>query len=74
VKNRQWPDHPQARHWALRFATADMVIALAMAFLVKAAILDLAGGAFHGRGLPLVLPCWRQGRVPYSRAPWPVRW
>ncbi len=54
VKTRQWPDHPQARHWALRLATADMVIALAMAFLVNAAILVLAGGAFHGRGLPLV--------------------
>jgi manganese transport protein len=54
VKTRQWPDHPQARHLALRLATADMVIALAMAFLVNAAILVLAGGAFHGRGLPLV--------------------
>ena len=54
VKTSQWPDHSQARHWALRFATADMVIALAMAFLVNAAILVLAGGAFHGRGLPLV--------------------
>jgi len=47
---------------------------LAIAFLVNAAILVLAGGAFHGRGLPSMLPCWRQGRVPQSRAPWPVRW
>ena len=54
VQTRQWPDHPQARHWALRLATADMAIALAMAFLVNAAILVLAGGAFHGRGLPVV--------------------
>jgi len=54
VKTRQWPDHPKARHWALRLATADMAIALAMAFLVNAAILVLAGGAFHGRGLPVV--------------------
>jgi manganese transport protein len=54
VKTRQWPDHPKARHWALRLATADMAIALAMAFLVNAAILVLAGGAFYGRGLPLV--------------------
>ena len=74
VKTSQWPDHPQARHWALRLATADMVIALAIAFLVNAAILVLAGGACHGRGLPSVLPCWRQGRVPQSRAPWPLRW
>ncbi len=54
VQTRQWPDHPKARHWALRLATADMAIALAMAFLVNAAILVLAGGAFHGRGLPVV--------------------
>ena len=54
VKTRQWPDHPKARHWALRLATADMAIALTMAFLVNAAILVLAGGAFHGQGLPLV--------------------
>ena len=54
VKTRQWPDHPKARHWALRLATADMAIALAMAFLVNAAILVLAGGAFYGQGLPLV--------------------
>jgi manganese transport protein len=54
VQSRQWPDHPQARHWALRLATADTAIALAMAFLVNAAILVLAGGAFHGRGLVTV--------------------
>jgi len=54
VKTRQWPEHPKARHWALRLATADMAIALAMAFLVNAAILVLAGGAFYGQGLPLV--------------------
>jgi manganese transport protein len=54
VQSRQWPDHPQARHWALRLATADMAIALAMAFLVNASILVLAGGAFHGRGLVTV--------------------
>ena len=54
VKTRQWPEHPKARHWALRLATADMAIALAIAFLVNASILVLAGGAFYGRGLPLV--------------------
>ena len=51
VQSRRWPEHPQARHWALRFATADAVIALVLAFLVNASILVLAGGAFHGRGL-----------------------
>jgi len=50
------------------------LVGSAIAFLVNAAILVLAGGAFHGRGLPSVLPCWRQGRVPQSRAFWPVRW
>ena len=54
VQTRQWPDHPQAKHWALRLATADMTIALSIAFLVNAAILVLAGGAFHGRGLVTV--------------------
>ena len=54
VQSRRWPEHPQARHWALRFATADAVIALVLAFLVNASILVLAGGAFHGRGLPPV--------------------
>ncbi|MEY3928294.1 MAG: hypothetical protein RLZZ516_4 [Cyanobacteriota bacterium] len=48
VQSRSWPDHPQARHWALRYATADSVLALLLAFLVNAAILVLAGGAFHG--------------------------
>jgi len=40
------------------------LVGSAIAFLVNAAILVLAGGAFHGHGLPSVLPCWRQGRVP----------
>ena len=48
VRTRQWPEHPQARHWALRFATLDALLALFLAFLVNGAILVLAGGAFHG--------------------------
>jgi manganese transport protein len=47
VQSRRWPEHPRARHWALRFATADALLALLLAFLVNAAILVLAGGAFH---------------------------
>ena len=48
VQSRRWPEHPRARHWALRYATADAVLALLLAFLVNAAILVLAAGAFHG--------------------------
>ena len=47
VQSRRWPEHPRARHWALRYATVDAVLALLLAFLVNAAILVLAGGAFH---------------------------
>lgn len=47
VTSRRWPEHPLARHWALRFATWDALLALLLAFLVNAAILVLAGGAFH---------------------------
>ena len=47
VQSRRWPEHPRARHWALRYATIDAVLALLLAFLVNAAILVLAGGAFH---------------------------
>ncbi|MFN9989806.1 MAG: Nramp family divalent metal transporter [Cyanobacteriota bacterium] len=48
VRSRRWPDHPQSRHWALRYATLDALLALLLAFLVNASILVLAGGAFHG--------------------------
>ncbi|MFM7169488.1 MAG: Nramp family divalent metal transporter [Cyanobium sp.] len=48
VGTRQWPEHPRARHWALRFATLDALLALFLAFLVNGAILVLAGGAFYG--------------------------
>lgn len=48
VQSRQWPNHPRARHWALRFATVDALLALLLAFLVNGAILVLAGGAFYG--------------------------
>jgi len=48
MRTRRWPEHPLAPHWALRFATVDALLALLLAFLVNAAILVLAGGAFHG--------------------------
>jgi manganese transport protein len=50
VQSRRWPEHPRARHWALRFATVVALLALLLAFLVNASILVLAGGAFHGVG------------------------
>ncbi|MFN7899590.1 MAG: Nramp family divalent metal transporter [Synechococcaceae cyanobacterium] len=47
VQTRRWPDVPGALQQALRFASLDAVLALSLAFLVNAAILILAGGAFH---------------------------
>jgi manganese transport protein len=47
VQTRRWPVEPGASRRALRFATLDAVLALSLAFLVNAAILILAGGAFH---------------------------
>ena len=54
VQSRQWPEHPQARHRALRYFNLDSLIALSFAFLVNASILILAAGSFHRRGLPPV--------------------
>jgi len=54
VHTRQWQEIPRARHWALRYATADTLLALVFAFLVNAAILVLAATAFHGAGRPVV--------------------
>lgn len=54
VRTRRWPKHPQARPWALRLASLDSVVALSLAFLVNAAILVLAAGAFHHSGAPPV--------------------
>jgi len=54
VQTRQWQEVPRARHWALRYATVDTLLALVFAFLVNAAILVLAATAFHGPGRPVV--------------------
>ena len=54
VKTRRWEGEHQARHQALWFSTLDTLVALALAFIVNAAILVLAGGSFHGRpGAPV---------------------
>ena len=50
VKSRRWEGEHQARHQALWFSTLDTLVALALAFLVNAAILVLAGGSFYQRG------------------------
>ena len=48
VNTHRWPQHPPTKPLLLRLATMDAVLALSFAFLVNAAILVLASGAFHG--------------------------
>jgi manganese transport protein len=48
VNTRCWPEHPPTKPLLLRLASLDSVVALSFAFLVNAAILILASGAFHG--------------------------
>ncbi len=48
VNTRRWPDYPPTKPLLLRLASLDSVVALLFAFLVNAAILILASGAFHG--------------------------
>jgi manganese transport protein len=48
VNTRRWPEHPPSKPLLLRLANLDSVMALSFAFLVNAAILILASGAFHG--------------------------
>jgi manganese transport protein len=50
VQSRRWPEGARSRSWALRLSTLDTGVALSLAFLVNAAILILAAGAFHGTG------------------------
>jgi manganese transport protein len=50
VQSRRWPEGARSRAWALRLSTLDTGVALSLAFLVNAAILILAAGAFHGTG------------------------
>jgi manganese transport protein len=48
VNTRRWPEPPPTKPVLLRLASLDSVMALSFAFLVNAAILILAAGAFHG--------------------------
>jgi manganese transport protein len=53
-RSRRWSTGPEMGQRALRFATLDTVIALALAFLVNASILVLAAGSFYGlHGAPV---------------------
>jgi manganese transport protein len=49
VKSRHWENSAQARSGGLWYSNLDTVVALALAFLVNAAILVLAGGSFYQR-------------------------
>ena len=48
MRSRRWRDLRGGVERALRYATADVVVALTFAFFVNAAILVVAGGSFHG--------------------------
>ncbi len=48
MQTRRWGDLVGGVQRALRYATADVVVALTLAFLVNAAILVVAAGSFHG--------------------------
>jgi manganese transport protein len=50
VQNRSFPRNDQGKREALKFATADIVIALFFAFLVNAAILITSSAVFHTSG------------------------
>jgi manganese transport protein len=50
VQNRLSERTLEAKKEAIRFSTADTTVSLFLAFLVNAAILILAGAAFHGTG------------------------
>ena len=50
VQNRDYPRSTEGKREALRFATADIVIALFFAFLVNAAILVTSAAVFHTSG------------------------
>ncbi|HZZ30918.1 MAG TPA: Nramp family divalent metal transporter [Phenylobacterium sp.] len=47
VQTRKSPDGPRGLPRALKLATADTVLSLSLAMLINAAILILAGAAFH---------------------------
>ncbi len=54
VQTRDFERSERGRHQAIRYATLDSNIALALALLVNVGILVLAAGAFHRAGLPPV--------------------
>lgn len=51
VQTRAHDQAPDGTRNAIKFATADTIIALGFAFFVNAAILILAAAVFHGKGL-----------------------
>ncbi|QJE01323.1 Nramp family divalent metal transporter [Massilia forsythiae] len=50
VQTRRFDISDEGKAGAIRFATADIVVALCFAFLVNAAILVTSGAVFHGSG------------------------
>ena len=50
VQTRKYTDSDESRRDAIRFATIDSTIALMSALFIKAAILIVAAGVFHGTG------------------------
>ena len=50
VQNRSFPRNDRGKREAIRFATADIMIALFFAFLVNAAILVTSSAVFHSSG------------------------
>jgi manganese transport protein len=50
VQNRSFPRSDEGKREAIRFATADIMIALFFAFLVNAAILVTSAAVFHNNG------------------------
>ena len=50
VKDRPHDGTHSGKHIAIKFATIDVVIALAFAFLINAAILIISSAVFHQRG------------------------
>jgi len=49
VQSRRIPEEPEGKRTAIRYNTIDSVVALALAFLVNAAILVLAAHVFYGK-------------------------
>ncbi|HVU17255.1 MAG TPA: Nramp family divalent metal transporter [Candidatus Didemnitutus sp.] len=54
VQTRKYEPNPAAKREAIKFATIDSTVALMFALFINAAILVLAGAAFHATGHPEV--------------------